>query len=86
MEFREENYRGLLACTYCVDRAFKQSLRKLLLIGTKQRNSQKFSPSKVSHYMVCMATLPYLKATFYARVLFMRIMRVEHQLHKLVSH
>ena len=35
-----------------VDRAFKQSRRKLSLIETKQHNSRRFSPSKVSCYMV----------------------------------
>ena len=52
MEFCGENFGGLHACTYCVDRAFKQSRRKLSLMGTKQRNSQKISPSKVSCYTV----------------------------------
>ena len=53
MEFYRENFRGLNACTYCVDRAFKQSRRKLSLIGIKQQNLRNFSPSKVSLYTVC---------------------------------
>ena len=34
MEFSRKNFSGLHACTYCVDRAFKQSRRKLSLKST----------------------------------------------------
>ena len=46
MEFRGENVRGLHACIYLLCRPSLQSQRKLSLIGTKQRNLQKFSLSK----------------------------------------
>ena len=50
--FHGENYCGLLACTVPRTPCPHISQRKLLRIGTKSQNSQKFSPLKVSHYML----------------------------------
>ena len=58
MEFRVENFCGLHACTYCVNRAFKQSQRKLSLIGTKQRKFSAIRYATCSY--VCLDTYMYV--------------------------
>ena len=51
---------GLLALTaYCPPSLETTRFRNLSLIGTKQHNLRKFSPSKINHYMVYFS-IPFL--------------------------
>ena len=59
LDFVEYNDMNFLLVLPTVHRAFKQSRRKLSLIDTEERNSQKFSPSKVFHYTVLLGMIYY---------------------------
>ena len=56
-DFCRENVCWLLACAAPKDATPPISRRKLSQIATKPRNLQRFSPSKVSHYTVCLQAI-----------------------------
>ena len=65
-DFRGENYRGLLVFAAPKDATPSNFAEKTFArIATKPRNSRKFSPSKVSRYMVFMLSLFFIFQHWY---------------------